>query len=1008
MRTLFFDANDYRLLELLNEVLNKEVDSAQFKTLLTPYLRPHGIKELSVSPGLRIAYATVHLLESLNSRQAHERINALTALRDEVFSSSKGQLKLNRARVLIQIIKELIRSKGNPGRQLELAHDFRNVASGRPSFVRAQLRRYHLLEMPEEWNQISFDNRVHDANSKGRKSSTHLMMDAWVKGIRSLTVVYYNYVNPEVLTELFSSAAILGIAVQVGIEFKSLYRGRFVRLVWIPSRLRDKSDVDAFFARLDVQKLMEDGKQAQIRTTEHVRALAEAFNSRHRKSIEHEFDVSLPEIKFDDLVRSEECFQPSILHLGKYIHRLALPLFKKKAALLKNEYPKASYDRQAEIVMHMESLNSLDADTIIARYLQPSENPDIPDSNLPGSPDKLPPLLRLSPQELTSRLYHISHSSQLTLILSGLDMCDVLEILYDCKGRIDYFETFNVKSLQMFKFLERIPFNRLQQALNEQNTVVLKRIIRDCIEDLRSSHDPADQERIPRLTDILDNFDLLRSFYKHTPLRTSIGSGSTGQSSRNIGMGFAVLDTLPRRARKEVEAKLNLIPASGEVTQIKEYMPPSHLNGFRRLLLPLSREPVVRSLICQVENSWRIKGFKILDEGRGNLVTLGGINHDRGNDLSLFDDRKPEKSRRSLRYLNRNLVNMLKVFLGFIPAFLTFYLTKDWWVLSYLGGFIWFGITGFRNILQSVLGGGGFKRSPYLPWNEYISWDRIADSLLYTGFSVPLLDWVCKTLLLKNLLGIDTAAAPLLLYSAMGVTNGIYITWHNIFRGLPPSAAAANFFRSVLSIPIAVFFNWIIGLIMVATGHLDVAVTLQLWAAVISKLASDFVAGIIEGIADGNQNIQIRRWDYSEKLHQIFETFSRLEVLNPQRDMLETLNHPKEFLATANPESPITASIVIANALDLLYFRYYQPRASDVLKESICALTDDERKIFFAYQKILSQEKVIARLFVDGLVGKNFSKALSFYLLKHRDYLAELKKRMRFCSIEEDSKVSTT
>ena len=80
------------------------------------------------------------------------------------------------------------------------------------------------------------------------------------------------------------------------------------------------------------------------------------------------------------------------------------------------------------------------------------------------------------------------------------------------------------------------------------------------------------------------------------------------------------------------------------------------------------------------------------------------------------------------------LKNTLEILIGFVPAFATFALTKDWWLLAYCGAFIWFGITGLRNILQSVLGGGGLRRSPLLRWNAYVSWDRIADSLLFTGF----------------------------------------------------------------------------------------------------------------------------------------------------------------------------------------------------------------------------------------------------------------------------------
>ncbi|WP_034633213.1 hypothetical protein [Maridesulfovibrio bastinii] len=1005
MRTLFFDANDYRLLELLNDALNSDLDSGQVETLLTPYLRPHGIKELAASSGLRIAYATVHLLESLNSRKATERINALTALRDEVFSSSKGQLRLNRARVMIQIIKELIRSKGNPGRQLEFAHDFRSVASGRPSFVRDQLRKYHLLEMPEDWNQVSFDNRVHDANSKGRKSATHLMMDAWIKGIRRLTVVYYNYVDRKVLEELFSSAAILGITVQVAIEFKSVFRGRFVKLDWTPSKLRDKSDIESFFSHPGVSALMEDGKKAQQKTTDYVKDLAALFNSKHRASIEQEFGISLPHIDFDEMVRSEDCLQPSVLHLGKYIHRLALPLFIEKVKAFKKEYPEASYDRQAEIAMHVESLKSLDADTIVARYLQPSENTELPDPDKPGNSENEPLLLRMTPKELSDRIHHISHSSDLTLILSGLSVADVIEIIYDCKGKINYFETFSIKTYQGSSLLDRLPFNSLQKALNEQNAVVLKRIIHDCIDGIRSEEEK-DPARELRLLEILDDFDSLRSFYKFSPLRTSIGSGSTGQSSRNIGMGFVVLETLPRKAQKEAKSKNKFIPAQGKISFIKEFVPPSHATGLRRLLKPFYMAPLVRSLYCRVDKLWEVKDFEIIDEGTGNLVPLGGINYELGNDFDLFDDDKPVKPRRSFRYLNRNLINISKVLCGFIPAFLTFSLTKDWWVLAYLGAFIWFGITGVRNIIQAVLGGGGFKRSPFLPWNEYVSWDRIADSLFYTGFSVPLLDWLCKTLLLKDQFGIDTTTAPLILYSIMALTNGMYITGHNIFRGLPSSAAAANFFRSVLSIPIALVFNWIIGLVLISAGHADVDVTLQLWAAVISKLASDCVAGIIEGIADRNQNIKLRRWDYSEKLHQIFDTFSALEVSNPQLNMLDIFEQPEKIVDVAGPDCVVPATTIVANALDLMYFRYYQPRASDFLQITICSMSEDERRIFFAYQMVLSQEKTVARMFVDGLVGKNFSKALSFYLLKHRDYLNEIKKRMRFCLMDDRQKIN--
>ena len=49
--SVFYDKNDYKLLDILEDLLNREVDHAQFKTILEPYLKPHGIKELAAAPG---------------------------------------------------------------------------------------------------------------------------------------------------------------------------------------------------------------------------------------------------------------------------------------------------------------------------------------------------------------------------------------------------------------------------------------------------------------------------------------------------------------------------------------------------------------------------------------------------------------------------------------------------------------------------------------------------------------------------------------------------------------------------------------------------------------------------------------------------------------------------------------------------------------------------------------------------------------------------------------------
>ena len=59
---------------------------------------------------------------------------------------------------------------------------------------------------------------------------------------------------------------------------------------------------------------------------------------------------------------------------------------------------------------------------------------------------------------------------------------------------------------------------------------------------------------------------------------------------------------------------------------------------------------------------------------------------------------------------------------------------------------------------------------------------------------MPLLDFLVKTLLLDRGLGVTTATGPILLYAIMGLANGIYISSHNVLRGLPKNAAIGNFF----------------------------------------------------------------------------------------------------------------------------------------------------------------------------------------------------------------------
>ena len=75
-----------------------------------------------------------------------------------------------------------------------------------------------------------------------------------------------------------------------------------------------------------------------------------------------------------------------------------------------------------------------------------------------------------------------------------------------------------------------------------------------------------------------------------------------------------------------------------------------------------------------------------------------------------------------------------------------------------------------------------------------------------------------------------------------------------------------------------------------------------------------------------------------------------------------------------------------------MYFWMYQPRARRALAMIVEQMSREEWLIFYRSQLILKRYREISQVFVDGLVGRNFSRALSFYLDRFDEYLAGLER----------------
>ena len=994
--SIYFDKQDYALLTLVDQILESGGVSTQ--PFFAEELHPHGIKELAAPRETRIAYTVIHLLHSLEEGQATDRIHALSSLYDEVITVTGSTFRNNTGRALIQLMKELVRGTHDEERRLMLIHTFRKAASGNRRFVRKVLRDYNLLEMPEEWNQLAFDHHVHDSHTKGRKTSSHLIMDAWIKGIRELTVIYYNYVDAQSVSELFQAACIMGISIQIGIEYRALFRGKRIAFIWEPPSFMDIQALESFLDEESVRRLMHEGRSASAYYVKNVVDKLEGYNHVHRHSISKFIELDMPEISREEFFRFVGAGQPSLLHLADYVSQLASALAKAELPALQEKWAGSSdsEERQA-IEKRVARFNGMYPEAIREKWLLETGLPREQRSGGTVEPD----FLHISAPDLVQKLYNLRRKSNITLSTAGLTAADVLELLYACQGNITHLETFNLKEYAKGLLVHQEEINALQYALNQDNSILLKRLITDMLAEHKGSGLEEKQNRCAALTDILYNIPKLKFFYRRKPVKTRIGSDSTSRSSLLHGMGFAYIETLPSHARKEIlrpgKGRFRLtLPLKSAVEKRVHYSPLAQEQGRRGEFCAWAGKVFnFRFRRCSRKFFWfAVPETVVYQKEAESLTTLGGLK-DSITPLFSLQPVRAESIRPGLGNVNTRLLNIAKVVVGFLLAMGTFAITQSWWGLVWLGAPIWFVITGGRNVLQAVLAGRGFTKTSLLHWKDYINWSRLCDSLLYTGISVPLLDLVVRWLILGKGFAISASTHPLLVFLIVATVNGAYISTHNAFRGLQKEVIIGNFFRSALAIPLSLVYNAALLGVFTLAGIPGAVPILTDAAAIISKAASDTMAGILEGIADRRTNLEMRRWDYSRKLRQFFSCYDRLDALLPETQAFAVLGQPDAMFVAKGTEIETLQCAILVNSLDLMHFFFYQPRARTELARSIRAMSQDEREIFTKAQLVLIRERGVSQLLVNGHIVRDFGPVLGFYLSRYRAYLSILSSMTR-------------
>ena len=753
-------------------------------------------------------------------------------------------------------------------------------------------------------------------------------------------------------------------------------------MIWAPRGFSGVNDYLKFLDRPKTEEFTRKCRKAANFRRKVVLDILDEFNREGRGRLNAFYGIDLPPVSKEEFLASVQYGQPSIEHIGELLVTLVRRQLLTRLEALEAEKERKSGE-ESRLSELRARLGALSGELLRARYIDRTRW-DLP----PAKMDDLPEINRSSPYELITELHKVASGFRMTLNLSGLHLEDVIEILYDCRGEITTLEIFNLKDDVAGERPDDDLINQLRHALNSGSVFKLKNLIRRAINRVTDSDRSDRTGRVEKLRQILRDMSGFLEFYLRAPLDASLGSDSASRPSRQVhGMGFVVVDTLSGPVRRAIRhgmlPELKLLEVVSSVYRQLSCLPREG-HGF------WNRVGRCFGFGYDVRVKWECPDpAQTIDRGVGNLATLGG-----------FASPPPESPLTRpvatlgeyWHYLNSNIKIAVKILIGFLAAFLTFYYgSYDWWFLTYFGAVIWLGITGVRNIIQSVLAGGGLRSSPLLKWNDFISWQRVADSLFYTGLSVPILEYLVKTLMLNRWLGLNAEENPIWVFSGIALANGFYITGHNLLRAFPRSAVLGNWLRAPLSIPLALLFNIILEGVLVGLGIPGVEAILQQWAAILSKLASDVVGGTIEALADRSRNLQARFSDFRTKLGELFELSARLELLVPEENLVELLRTRHSFLRVVRLRKSKLAPLFYINALDMMYIWMRQPQAVAAMRRIMAALSPEERLIFLKAQELLSRERSISKLFLSGLVGQNFGRALAFYLHCYRAYLEELR-----------------
>ncbi len=734
---------------------------------------------------ISIAESYLTVVTNLDSRHSRSRLDALKVLADVSFHPSNLDLPLNRARVQMALIKEVVKNRQNKRRQLELLQDFSVSTRGQHQVIRKLCDELNIIVLPENGTRVEefsygWEDHVHDTATSGRKNPTQLVIDAFIKGISRITVTYGSMADLEKMEEAFEAGRILGIRVEFAIEFSMNVCGKRYHFMAILPYMENRGDIRRFFFENEerLAGFLESLEVNQAKRVEAVRRALDIFNATELPAINSPFPnddlYRLPELTIEGLNALIPTVSINRAHLSEFLFSRIRPVLQNRFLLYKVKRSKAVEDLRLARIGEEEfrkidetydrlkkQVKNLSPDALLEKYF--SDPSIIEYESVFDDIRRIKSFLKTSGCRLKI-LHPLEHGKDLAR-----------EVLTSYRGSIDEVEIYNTQDC-------------VPRA--EDEVLWLARLVNDLNAGAKTG-----------------------GFPLYIPIT---GSDSTGRHPKIPGMGFVYADTL--------------MPSQRE-TFLQRHLA---LPGLVSAMVKAGGEPV--------DEATAAAGPSIISLGK---ISEGG-GHAAG--FESIGENTLIPPLRAWRYLNPTVKNLIFAFIGFIVA--------D----SFIGpgyAILWLGITGFRNSIADLIASRGARLSE---WKlRSINLDNVAQSLFWTGFSVPILGFVKANFDHIWPWAQDGTLFNLAKFFVISFANGLYLATHNTLRGFDRKVVRANFFRSVIAWPFATLFaplgNWI-----------------GIPSIVQTKIWSDMVAGFIEGGGKYLRLIKLRKRNLEEIVPQVFGT----------------------------------------------------------------------------------------------------------------------------------------